>query len=97
MSIHRQGTVFQTAPPSFVLIPRLRPGLLSLRSVLSSRQNDRQPNTKNQQPTTIQQYIFQHSLIYIKYNHQELHYITFFTTFALTTTEKCIKHTLFCT
>ena len=33
-----QGTVFQTALFSLVIIPRLRPGLLSLRSVLSSRQ-----------------------------------------------------------
>ena len=32
------GTVFQTAVPSLFIIPRLRPGLLSLRSVLSSRQ-----------------------------------------------------------
>ena len=42
------GTVFQTALFSSVIIPRLRPGLLSLRSVLSSRQ----PTTNNQQPTT---------------------------------------------
>ena len=42
------GTVFQTALFSLVIIPRLRPGLLSLRSVLSSRQ----PTTNNQQPTT---------------------------------------------
>ena len=33
------GTVFQTALPSLLVIPRLRPGLLSLRSVLSSRQH----------------------------------------------------------
>ena len=33
-----QGTVFQTALFYVVIIPRLRPGLLSLRSVLSSRQ-----------------------------------------------------------
>ncbi|MEE1152819.1 MAG: hypothetical protein UHS55_06820 [Prevotella sp.] len=33
------GTVFQTAILSMLVIPRLRPGLLSLRSVLSSRQN----------------------------------------------------------
>ena len=32
------GTVFQTAAHYAVIIPRLRPGLLSLRSVLSSRQ-----------------------------------------------------------
>ena len=44
------GTVFQTALFSSVIIPRLRPGLLSLRSVLSSRQ----PTTNNQQPTTNQ-------------------------------------------
>ena len=42
------GTVFQTALFSSVIIPRPRPGLLSLRSVLSSRQ----PTTNNQQPTT---------------------------------------------
>ena len=35
----RDGTVFQTALPSLLVIPRLRHGLLSLRSVLSSRQN----------------------------------------------------------
>ena len=33
------GTVFQTAVPSCFIIPRLRPGLLSLCSLLSSRQN----------------------------------------------------------
>ena len=32
------GTVFQTALPSLLVIPRLRPGLLSLRSVLASSQ-----------------------------------------------------------
>ena len=32
------GTVFQTVAFFMFLIPRLRPGLLSLRSVLSSRQ-----------------------------------------------------------
>ena len=32
------GTVFQTAAYFMFVIPRLRPGLLSLRSVLSSRQ-----------------------------------------------------------
>ena len=32
------GTVFQTATLFCVIIPRLRPGLLSLRSVLPSRQ-----------------------------------------------------------
>ena len=34
----RVGTVFQTAAYFMFVIPRLRPGLLSLRSVLSSRQ-----------------------------------------------------------
>ena len=43
------GTVFQTALFSLVIIPRLRPGLLSLRSVLSSRQ---QNNKTTRQPTT---------------------------------------------
>ena len=42
------GTVFQTVLFSLVIIPRPRPELLSLRSVLSSRQ----PTTNNQQPTT---------------------------------------------
>ena len=32
------GTVFQTALFFLVVVPRLRPGLLSLRSVLASRQ-----------------------------------------------------------
>ena len=32
------GTVFQTVAFFMFVIPRLRPGLLSLRSVLSSRQ-----------------------------------------------------------
>ena len=32
------GTVFQTALPSLLVIQRLRPGLLSLRSVLASSQ-----------------------------------------------------------
>ena len=41
------GTVFQTAVPSLFIIPRLRPGLLSLCSVLSSRQNYPQPITHN--------------------------------------------------
>lgn len=36
---YQQGTVFQTASPFLFVIPRLRHGLLSLRSVLSSRQN----------------------------------------------------------
>ena len=38
------GTVFQTALLYLFLPPRLRPGLLSLRSVLSSRQTTKQPN-----------------------------------------------------
>ena len=46
------GTVFQTAILVMFIIPRLRPGLLSLRSVLSSRQNYPQPTTDNQQPIT---------------------------------------------
>ena len=37
--IVREGTVFQTAVPLCVIVPRLRPGLLSLRSVLPSRQS----------------------------------------------------------
>ena len=41
------GTVFQTALFSSVIIPRLRPGLLSLRSVLSSRQQNNK-TTKQQ-------------------------------------------------
>ena len=41
------GTVFQTALFSLVIIPRLRPGLLSLRSVLSSRQQNNK-TTKQQ-------------------------------------------------
>ena len=41
---NQQGTVFQTALFSLVIIPRLRPGLLSLRSVLSSRQTTWQHN-----------------------------------------------------
>ena len=47
------GTVFQTVAFFMFVIPRLRPGLLSLRSVLSSRQilllvgnNGNQPNNK---------------------------------------------------
>ena len=56
-----QGTVFQTATFFLSLTPRLRPGLLSLRSVLASSQiytnhqpttYNRQPTTDNQQPTT---------------------------------------------
>ena len=41
------GTVFQTALFSLVIIPRPRPGLLSLRSVLSSRQQNNK-TTKQQ-------------------------------------------------
>ena len=40
------GTVFQTVLSLLYIIPRLRPGLLSLRSVLSSRQITMQPNNK---------------------------------------------------
>ena len=35
---HQWGTVFQTALHELLVIPRLRPGLLSLRSVLASSQ-----------------------------------------------------------
>ena len=40
------GTVIQTVLSLLYIIPRLRPGLLSLRSVLSSRQITMQPNNK---------------------------------------------------
>ena len=40
------GTVFHTVLSLLYIIPRLRPGLLSLRSVLSSRQITMQPNNK---------------------------------------------------
>ena len=40
------GTVFQTVLSLLYIIPRLRPGLLSLHSVLSSRQITMQPNNK---------------------------------------------------
>ena len=40
------GTVFQTVLSLLYIIPRLRPGLLSLRSVLSSIQITMQPNNK---------------------------------------------------
>ena len=40
------GTVFQTVLSILYIIPRLRPGLLSLHSVLSSRQITMQPNNK---------------------------------------------------
>ena len=40
------GTVFQTVLSLLYIIPRLRTGLLSLRSVLSSRQITMQPNNK---------------------------------------------------
>ena len=57
-----QGTVFQTALFYLVIIPRLRPGLLSLCSVLSSRQTTKQPDnqtptTKHQQPIIIYFYL----------------------------------------
>ena len=39
------GTVFQTAILVMFFVPRLRPGLLSLRSVLASSQNYPQPTT----------------------------------------------------
>ena len=38
LMFYQYGTVFQTAFLTFLVIPRLRPGLLSLRSVLPSRQ-----------------------------------------------------------
>ena len=41
------GTVFQTAILVMFIVPRLRPGLLSLRSVLASSQNYPQPTTNN--------------------------------------------------
>ena len=46
------GTVFQTVLFVILYIPRLRPGLLSLRSVLASSQSYRQPTTYNLQPIT---------------------------------------------
>ena len=46
------GTVFQTAFFVILYIPRLRPGLLSLRSVLASSQSYLQPKTHNPQSTT---------------------------------------------
>ena len=46
------GTVFQTAILVMFMIPRLRPGLLSLCSVWASSQNYPQPTTDNQQPIT---------------------------------------------
>ena len=54
------GTVFQTAFLLAFIIPRLRPGLLSLCSVLSSRQNYLQQTTKHRQPNTnnLSLYIF---------------------------------------
>ena len=42
------GTVFQTAILGMFIVPRLRPGLLSLRSVLASSQNYPQSTTDNQ-------------------------------------------------
>ena len=47
------GTVFQTALFSLVIIPRPRPGLLSLRSVLSSRQQNNKITTQQNNQTTI--------------------------------------------
>ena len=47
------GTVFQTALFSSVIIPRLRPGLLSLRSVLSSRQQNNKTTRQQNNQTTI--------------------------------------------
>ena len=49
------GTVFQTALFSSVIIPRLRPGLLSLRSVLSSRQQNNKTTKQPDNKTTRQQ------------------------------------------
>ena len=49
------GTVFQTALFSLVIIPRLRPGLLSLRSVLSSRQQNNKTTKQQNNKTTKQQ------------------------------------------
>ena len=46
-------TVFQTALFSSVIIPRLRPGLLSLRSVLSSRQQNNKTTKQQNNKTTI--------------------------------------------
>ena len=46
------GTVFQTAILVMFIIPRLRPGLLSLCSVLASSQNYPQSITNNQSPIT---------------------------------------------
>ena len=46
------GTVFQTVLFVIPFTPRLRPGLLSLRSVLASSQSYLQPITDNRQPTT---------------------------------------------
>ena len=47
------GTVFQTSLFSSVIIPRLRPGLLSLRSVLSSRQQNNKTTKQQHNQTTI--------------------------------------------
>ena len=47
------GTVFQTALFSSVIIPRPRPGLLSLRSVLSSRQQNNKTTKQQNNQTTI--------------------------------------------
>ena len=47
------GTVFQTVLFSLVIIPRPRPGLLSLRSVLSSRQQNNKTTKQQNNQTTI--------------------------------------------
>ena len=49
VGIWLSGTVFQTAVSLFHVIPRLRPGLLSLRSVLASSQSYQQATTDNRQ------------------------------------------------
>ena len=58
------GTVFQTVLSLLYIIPRLRPGLLSLRSVLSSRQITMQPNNKttNQQDNKITKQLNIHNM-----------------------------------
>ena len=60
------GTVFQTALFSSVIIPRLRPGLLSLRSVLSSRQQNNK-TTKQQNNKTTRQQNNQITILYKRY------------------------------
>ena len=63
---YQQGTVFQTALFSLVIIPRLRPGLLSLRSVLSSRQQNNK-TTKQQNNQTTKQQNNQTTILYKRY------------------------------